>query len=58
MAQTAHHLFEVWIHCKVLPTFHKGMRRLKIEVKVQQGLPPEYGASLPSKPLSTRRKYN
>jgi hypothetical protein len=27
------------------------MRRLKIEVKVQQGLPPGYGASLPAEPF-------
>jgi hypothetical protein len=54
VAHTVHYLSEVWDHCKVFPHFTKGMRRLKIEVKVQQGPPPGYGASLPAEPLSTR----
>jgi hypothetical protein len=58
MAQTIHHLSEVWVQYKALPTFIKGMRRLNIEVKVQQRLPPRYGASLPTEPFSTSGRRN
>jgi hypothetical protein len=37
VAQNIHRLSKVWVHCKVLPIFHKGDK--KIEVKDQRRLP-------------------
>jgi hypothetical protein len=56
--QTVHHLSEVWVNYKVLPTFHKEDEKIEDRSEGSTRAATGYGESLPAEPLSTRRWCN